>query len=101
MPGTVSAAGPGVTSAMTGRLKDVDAAGAVVETADPSAGHMGQSEPGVLDLPIPGAAGELPERLDDLCGTAGADRVALGQQPATRVDDGAPAVGGRAVSQQA
>src|SRR5262245_15145990 len=47
---------------------------------------MGQRRARTRHLSLPGGSAQLPRELDDLTERGGAERLALGQQPAARVD---------------
>src|SRR5262249_7869233 len=83
---------PGMTVVCAARAsirlarEDVDRAGAVVEARDAAAGGMRQADLGVPHLAGPGFAAQLAHHLDHLGCAGGADRMALGEQSARRVD---------------
>src|SRR6516225_9288738 len=80
--------------------KDVDGAGAVIQSGDATASAMRQADAGVLDLTCTGFATQLPRDLDELGYAGRPDGMSLAEQPSGRIDGNAPADGRGAGFQQ-
>src|SRR5262245_60065273 len=77
-----SAVGEWRAARATSDPEDVHGAGAVIETADAAAGHVGHADLGALDLPGAGAALQLVRDLDHLGDAGRSDRMPARDQAA-------------------
>ena len=82
-------------------LENMDRAGAVIEAGNAAAGRVRQADLRAFHLARARFAAQLPHDLDHLRRARRAHRMALGEQPARRIDRNAPADAGRAAFQKA
>ena len=59
----------------------------MIKTSGAPASDMGESNLGVIDLPITTSALKLLHDFNDLCDTAGSDGVTFGEHAAAWIDD--------------
>ena len=83
---TATCSGSNLLVAHAHDSQQVDGRGRVVDAGDAAAGALRQADARAVDLARAGAALQLPHDLDHLRDAGGAERMALGEQAAARVD---------------